>query len=96
LLPDTDLVPGGIPKRRYPKVTLGIGRSDNLAAMSTNLLKGFLHPLNEDIRPHTGLAGNGNICHEVPNDVPGAILEAWLILTLATNAPAENGSIEGC
>jgi hypothetical protein len=93
-LPDAEDVASGIAEGRHRQVSLRIRRRDRRASVGSDLLERVVHALHVDIGADAGLAGDLQVGHEVPDHMPGAVLEAR-ILPVGVHVPAEHGLVEG-
>src|ERR1700736_5179266 len=92
-LPDAEPVTGGVRERRDPEIAFRIRCRGDLASVLGDLLEDIGDLLDVDIRGRASLARNGQVLHEVPDDVTGAILEAR-IRSAFVDVPTEDGPIE--
>src|SRR5204863_478877 len=79
---------------RQPEVALRIRRRHDRTAVRADLLERRVDALDVDVREHARLAGDGQVGHEVADDVTRAVLEAR-VLAVVADAPAEDVPVEG-
>jgi hypothetical protein len=94
LLPDPNHVSGRVAEGRHPQIAFWIRSPHYLAAASNDLLERLIDLLDEDIRLYACFAGNGQVRHEVPDDMPSAVLETRVV-AISVYPPAEHAFKEG-
>jgi hypothetical protein len=80
-------------KRGDQEITLRIRSRGNPASIDHHVVERFVDTLDIDVRPYTRLTGNGQVCDEVTDDVPRAVLEARLV-PIAVHTPPEDTRIK--
>src|SRR5262245_39031643 len=93
VLPDAELVAGGVAERRDPEVPLGIRLGHDPASGRPDLLQPLVEGLDAHLGPQAGFARDGVIGPEVADDVAAAVLECR-VLAVAAGRPAEDRLVE--
>src|SRR2546429_9074127 len=92
--PDAHDVPRRVAERGDAEVALRVGRVDDLGTAGDRVLERGVDLRDVDVRPDARGAGDGQLRHEVADDVPGGVLEARIV-AVAVHVPAEDGLVEG-